>query len=221
MNPEVMLAQFGKEDVPATTSLNVAEVFGKRHKNVLRAIESMECSEEFRRLNFEPSTYTNEQGKEQPMYVMTRDGFTILVMGFTGRPAMQYKEAYIKAFNRMEKELERLRAEEQKKLVAREAGKLARRTLTDEIRDSGEVERMHGHAYSTYTQLIHKAALGEPVKKTRERLWLGKKDNIRDRLTAQELKRIEGAERTAAGMLAMGATYDLVKATLSSIPQLT
>lgn len=88
-----------------TTSNQVAEHFGKLHKNVLRAIQNMECSDGFRRLNFEPSSYVNEQGKEQPCYRLTRDGFAFLAMGFTGKEAAQWKEAYINAFNKMEAEL--------------------------------------------------------------------------------------------------------------------
>ena len=91
------------------SSLKVAERFGKRHTNVLRAIESLELDDEFGRLNFEPSSYLNEQNKEQPCYNITRDGFAILAMGFTGPEAMKWKKAYIQAFNQLEQaHLERL-----------------------------------------------------------------------------------------------------------------
>ena len=92
---------------PITTSLNVADVFGKRHDNVLRDIQNLEAPAEFSLLNFEESTYINDRGKPQPMYQLTRDGFTILVMGFTGARAMQFKLAYIAEFNKMEAELTR------------------------------------------------------------------------------------------------------------------
>ena len=88
-----------------TTSLQIAEHFGKRHDTVLRAIRNMECSAEYRRRNFAESSYRNEQGKEQPCYRLTRDGFVFLAMGFTGKDAAQWKEAYITAFNKMEQEL--------------------------------------------------------------------------------------------------------------------
>jgi Rha family phage regulatory protein len=94
-----------------TTSLEVARYFGKEHKNVIRDIEKLECSEDFRRLNFEPSNYLNEQNKQQPMYKITRDGFTLLGMGFTGSVAMRFKESYIAAFNRMEEALQRIQRE--------------------------------------------------------------------------------------------------------------
>ena len=88
-----------------TTSLNVAEVFGKRHKDVLRAIKKIESSDNFSRLNFAPRDYVDERGKNQPMIEMTRDGFVFLVMGFTGKDAARFKEAYIAAFNKMERHI--------------------------------------------------------------------------------------------------------------------
>jgi Rha family phage regulatory protein len=88
-----------------TTSLNVASVFGKLHKNVLRDIERMECSNEFRRLNFEPANYSDAQGKPRDMVEITRDGFTFLVMGYTGQSAAQFKEAYIARFNQLQEQL--------------------------------------------------------------------------------------------------------------------
>ena len=91
----VEIMKFGKEEKSVVTSLDIAETFEKEHKNVLRDIRELECSEEFRRLNFEQSEYLNEQSHKQPMYLITRDGFTLLVMGYTGEKAMRFKEGYI------------------------------------------------------------------------------------------------------------------------------
>ena len=88
-----------------TTSLKVAEYFNKRHDNILRGINKLECSKEFRALNFEEASYLDEQGKLRPMFKMTKDGFIFLVMGFTGKAAAQIKEAYINAFNWMAEQL--------------------------------------------------------------------------------------------------------------------
>ena len=88
-----------------TESLIVAEVFGKEHKNVLRDIEELGCSAEFSRLNFEQSTYVNERGREYPRIIMTEQGLVLLVMGYTGDKAMEYKERYIAEFDRMRAEL--------------------------------------------------------------------------------------------------------------------
>jgi len=91
---------------PTTTSLDVAEHFGKLHKNVLRAIASLECSPEFHGRNFEPIQIDVDLGmgrtRKDPAFRLTRDGFTFLCMGFTGKEAAKWKEAYINAFNEME-----------------------------------------------------------------------------------------------------------------------
>lgn len=98
---------FIHNDKPVTDSLTVAEVFGKRHDNVLKDIRELGCSAEFRLLNFEESYYINQQGRQMPKYIMTEQGFTLLVMGYTGPKAMEFKEMYIAEFHRMREELQR------------------------------------------------------------------------------------------------------------------
>lgn len=92
-------------NTPTTTSLALSQHFGKLHKNILRDIESLECSAEFSELNFEPAEYIDAQKKPRPMYRITRDGFVFLAMGFTGKQAAEWKEKYIAAFNLMEQTL--------------------------------------------------------------------------------------------------------------------
>ena len=96
---------FIKRNQIKTTSINVGETFGKTHKNVLRAIENLDCSKEFHRRNFEPIFYEDSYGRKQQAYEITRDGFVFLAMGFTGKKAAQWKEKYIECFNLMEKTL--------------------------------------------------------------------------------------------------------------------
>lgn len=93
---------------PAASSLDIAKHFGKEHRNVLRDIEALQEGV----LNFEQTpmflktTYVHPQnGQEYPMYLMNRDGFTLLAMGFTGKEALEWKIKYINAFNAMEQEL--------------------------------------------------------------------------------------------------------------------
>ncbi|EAV8896099.1 transcriptional regulator [Salmonella enterica] len=88
-----------------TTSVAVAEYFRKLHKNVIQKIETLECSPEFNRLNFKPVDYTDAKGEKRPAYQITKNGFVFLVMGFTGKKAAAFKEAYIAEFDRMENEL--------------------------------------------------------------------------------------------------------------------
>ena len=155
MNELIILRR--KEAV--TTSLKVAEVFHKNHNHVLRDIEQLDCSDGFRRTNFGQSSYINEQNKEQPMYYITRDGFTFLAMGYRGKKAAQFKEAYINAFNQMEKALNERQSAEY--LEARAAGKIVRKEETDVIKKLVEYAKAQGsgHAdmlYVTYTRLANK-----------------------------------------------------------------
>ncbi|MCO4171833.1 Rha family transcriptional regulator [Aeromonas veronii] len=88
-----------------TTSLDLAEYFGKNHRDVLRKIETLDCSLDFIERNFALISYTDGLGRKKPCYQLTRDGFFFVAMGFTGRRAAEFKEAYIAAFNRMERQL--------------------------------------------------------------------------------------------------------------------
>lgn len=90
---------------PTATSLQVAEHFGKQHKTVLRAIRNLGCSAAFTERNLALSEFVDSTGRRLPMYHITRDGFALLAMGFTGKEAMRWKEAYITAFNAMEAKL--------------------------------------------------------------------------------------------------------------------
>lgn len=94
---------------PAVTSLDVSKFFEKRHGNVVRDIAQIVSNspEKFSRLNFELASYLDEQAKNRPMYIIYRDGFMLLVMGYTGKKALAIKLAYIEAFNAMEEELAR------------------------------------------------------------------------------------------------------------------
>ncbi|PAV02137.1 Rha family transcriptional regulator [Arsenophonus sp. ENCA] len=91
-----------------TTSQDVADYFGKLHKNVIQKIESLDCSREFMTANFSAVAVKIQAGfnkRDSKAYEMTKDGFVFLVMGFTGKKAAQFKEAYIAEFNRMEVKL--------------------------------------------------------------------------------------------------------------------
>lgn len=200
----VEIMKVNKEDVTVVTSLDIAETFGKEHKNVLKDIRELECSEEFGRLNFEQTSYTDSFNRKQPMYYITRDGFTLLVMGYTGEKAMRFKEAYIKQFNAMEKALfERIKE--------REKGIAVRQALTKALQQSNENERMHGHAYSTYTNLIYKSIFGKDAKHLREEYGIFKKDELRDCFSSEELQQVKKAEMLVSSLVEYGWGYDEIK----------
>ena len=88
---------------PTCASYHVADHFSKAHKDVLRAIDRVreECGQEFDRRNFTPIDYVDGKGRTYRAYCMTKDGFTLVVMGFTGSSATEWKVRYIEEFNRL------------------------------------------------------------------------------------------------------------------------
>lgn len=105
MSTELVFNNNGKV---LTNSVLVAKKFGKEHKHVLDSIRKIMTAENSAVLQmFEQSSYLNEQNKLQPMFIMNRDGFTLLAMGFTGKQAMEFKLDYIGAFNKMEETLKK------------------------------------------------------------------------------------------------------------------
>lgn len=102
----IELVVLGQNDQPVTTSVLVAQKFGKRHGYVIEAVRNLLDSTEKSAQFFIPSSYVDESGKENVMYVMNRDGFTLLAMGFTGKKALKFKMDYIAAFNAMECRIE-------------------------------------------------------------------------------------------------------------------
>lgn len=105
--PVVKLEFINDKQVPAVTSQQLAEAFGKQHAHVMRDIRetTAKCSKLFSASNFGLAEYLDEQGKSRPMYFMTKDAFTLLTMGYTGEKAMAFKIAYIARFNEMEEQL--------------------------------------------------------------------------------------------------------------------
>jgi len=88
-------------------SRDISSHFGKAHKNVLRDIDRLAdgLSDEFARLNFEPSDYIDQTGRKNRCFNLSRDGFTLLAMGFSGQSALDWKVRYLDAFNAMEREI--------------------------------------------------------------------------------------------------------------------
>lgn len=105
MKKEVNIVLDEKNNQLVVSSLQVAEDFGKEHKHVLEIIRKMTAENSALLDMFYESTYRSKQNKALPMYLMNRDGFSLLVMGFTGKEALDWKIKYIKAFNSMESQL--------------------------------------------------------------------------------------------------------------------
>lgn len=221
----VEVKKLNKKETIVVSSRDVAETFQKGHKEVLYAIEGrvsntersggvetknkgiipelIEGGEHHIEKYFILSEYES-RGKKYKEYLMTRDGFTILVMGFSGEKAMKFKVQYINQFNQMESML-------QGKLIEREKGIVVRQAFTKALQESNENERMHGHAYSTYTNVIYKSAFGKDAKELREEYGISKKDNLRDCLSEEELKQVQNAEMMVSGLMGYGWGYGEIK----------
>ncbi|MFG6383491.1 MAG: Rha family transcriptional regulator [Lachnospiraceae bacterium] len=207
--------KLNKREKVVVSSLDVAETFTyfeeenqreyvREHKAVLRAIRELKCSDTFRGEHFSPSTYTDSRGKEQPCEFMDKDGFTMLVMGFTDPKAIRFKEMYINQFNQMEELLKG-------KLIEREKGIVVRQAFTKALKESGEGERMHHMAYATYTDLIYRSLFGKSAKQFREEFGITKKDNLRDCFMEEELKQIQNAEMLVSALIGYGWGYGEIK----------
>ena len=199
------------------SSRQVAEHFGKEHRNVKRDIErliaetGMLKNEQTPEM-FQKSTYIHEQNKQEyPMYLMNRDGFTLLVMGFSGKEALKWKIKYIEAFNSMEQRLKLIEQQEIGRLIERMKGKEVRRTLTDAIKENVPETPHKRFMYKNFTDLAYKTVFGMNTKQMRYDRDLEKGDSLRDCFNEQELKQVKGAESVIKGFLDMGYSYSDVK----------
>lgn len=139
-----------------TSSLQVAKYFCKEHKFVLRAIRELECSYNFTQRNFAPCMYIsklrNGVKRKLPMYYLTRDGFTLLAMGFTGKVAAQFKEAYINAFNEMEEMLRSSKQSQYAEQLFRKQVKAFNEKMQKAIQSGRE---RHGEHYGRLAGELH------------------------------------------------------------------
>lgn len=196
-------------------SREVAPFVEKDHAHLLRDIrryvKAMEKAEKPKldsRSYFIPATYISEQGKEQPCFYCTEMGCEMVANKMTGDKGILFTAQYVQAFHIMRDELARRRE-------LRAIGKPIRRSLTDALRDSGEVERMKGHAYGTYTNLAFKLATGKTARQLRQERGTAKDARAVDILTAAELEVYQRKEAAIAVLLDAGLCYDTIKAVLA------
>lgn len=187
-------------DTARVDSLFVAELFEKNHKEVLRDIRKITdplsgLSEEFRQRNFAPSSYRNQQNKKQPCYFLTRDGFTMLVMGYTGQKAMQFKELYIKRFNEMEKVIKSL-------VAARQEFPL----LTDNIKLLHESPKPYH--FSNECDMLNRIVIGMTAKQFRIANGIDKGKSIRPYLSKKQIKMLEILQKVDVGLLVAFPEYE-------------
>lgn len=199
------------EEKLITTSRKIAETFEKRHADVLRDIETLQCSKEFTERNFALSSYKDKSGKSNKEYIVTKDGFTMLCMGYTGEKAMIFKERYIEAFNAMEKELRRIYTERQQWQIERDKGVVIRHILTDTIKLKVVESPNKRFAYPNYTKLIYKTLFGKSMSELKEQYGVKGKETIRDYLTSEELRQVESMEMLVSSLINCGWGYEQIK----------
>lgn len=176
------------QETARVDSRYVAKFFRKEHKNVLRDIRELDCSDEFRQLNYELTSDKDEQGKKQPCYTMTRDGFMFLVMGYRGKKAAKFKELYIQRFNEMEKTIKSL-------VEARQDFPL----LTETIRQAHEEPKPYH--YTNEADMINRLVLGMSARQYREAHGILKGESIRPHLTKEQLKQIDTLQKVDVGLV--------------------
>lgn len=204
LNPSYAL--YERKGQPFCSSRQVAETFGKEHKNVLRDIQTLGCSEDFNRLNFERVKFRDEKGEMRPEYLMTKDGFTILAMGYRGKKAMQFKEAYIKRFNEMENFI--------KGMIA---ARMDFPAFAEAVMDAHK-EPKHYH-FSNEADMINRIVLGVPAKAIREQYGLPKGASIRPCLDERQIAAIVALQRADIGLLAVVPEFDRRKQVLTAMYQ--
>ncbi|MBS6314149.1 MAG: Rha family transcriptional regulator [Ruminococcus sp.] len=171
----------------------MAKFFEKQHFHVLRDIAKITdtksgLSEEFIKNNFTTDTYKDSTGRKLPCCQMTRDGFTMLVMGYSGAKAMHFKELYIKRFNEMERFIKTL-------MLTRKEFPL----LTEQIRFIHKNPKPYH--YSNECDMINRIVIGMTAKKFRELNNIPKGESIRPYLTEEQLNSLEKLQIIDVGLM--------------------
>ena len=185
LNPNYGL--YRKDDKAFCDSLQVAETFRKKHYNVVRDIENLSCSQEFNTLNFEGINYRDNKGRTHKKYMMTKDGFTFLVMGYRGKEAAAFKEAYIKRFNDMAEYITVLQEVKEDFPEFTEAVRLAH----------SEPKPYH---YSNEIRMIYSIVLNQSVQSFKKTYGITD-ESIRNYLTSEQLHQFRRLQRMDIGLL--------------------
>ena len=158
------------KDAAVVSSFDVAERFHKRHDRVLRAIENLLMSMPKNGVvDFYKSSYVDAKGEKRKMYLMNRDGFSLLVMGFTGKDALKWKIQYIKAFNEMESYIKETIANRISQKKAMDVLAEANATQIDYIKANTIANKAVSNMYGE-KKMIKKADMTEEMLKDREKV---------------------------------------------------
>ena len=175
-------------DTARVDSLFVAKFFNKDHNHVLRDIENLDCSDEFRQSNFGQISYKDTYGRKQKAVAMTKDGFTFLVMGYRGKKAAKFKEMYIRRFNEMEQQIKTL-------VSARKGFPL----LTESIKLLHDEPKPHH--FSNECDMINRLVIGMSAKQFRQEHGIEKSGSIRPYLTDEQIRLLDILQKADVGLL--------------------
>lgn len=192
----VELGIFEKSDDVWVNSLDVARVFDKRHDNVMRDIDKIieDADSEFTVLNFEVSKYKDSSGKQNKQYKLSRKGFSLLAMGFTGKKAMEFKVAYINAFENMA-EL----------IFTRQHSKQGYKIMSEAVMHNIGNYR---EAYADEANRVNHAVLGMRSSDFRQLHGLKNGETPRDAVVQEKLSQIDTAQRLNASLIIAGIHGD-------------
>lgn len=199
------------EERLVTTSLKVAEKFEKNHQHILESIDKLTVENSTVANMFKLSKYKAENGHQYRMYEMDRDGFSLLVMGFTGEKALKWKLDYINAFNAMENELKRIYTERQQWQIERDKGVVIRHILTDTIKMKISESPYKRFAYPNYTNLIYRTLFGKSAKELEEEFGVKARENLRDFFTGEDLAEVQSMEMLISSLISCGWGYEKIK----------
>ena len=195
---------YQKNNTAFCSSLQVAHEFDKRHTDVLRDIQNLDCPQDFSERNFASAKYTDEQNKKRPMYLMTRDGFMFLCMGFRGRKAAAIKVAIIQRFNDMEAFIRDY-------LLTKDDFP----AFTQAIMDAHQEPK--SYHYSNEYNMINRIVLGMDAKHFREAHGIQDAKSIRPFLSDQQSKAIKKLQLEDIRLLYRGLDFNARKLFLEAV----
>jgi len=194
-----------KKDKVVATSRDVARVFNKRHDNVLRDIKKIK--EDMARINhlrseeidfekyFIKSTYKDSRGRKYPQYDLTRDGFMLLTMGFTGEEALMFKLAFINDYNKMEE-----------KLASLQELKLEYPALTEAIKDAHKEPKFYH--YTNENNLIYRIVLGMTAAEFKKKHGIKNEESLRPYLTKEQVDMVMDLQKYNTSLIKSGFSYE-------------
>ena len=191
------LGIFKKHNDAWVSSRNIAKLFGKEHFHVIRDIEEKVIpfvSEEFTQSNIGVSKYKDKSGKSNPQYLLNRKSFTLVVMGYTGKKAMDFKVSYIEAFEAMYEVIE-----------TRLLSKAGYKEMTAAIAQVYHADRQ---VFSAEANMINEIILGMKAKDFKAVNLIDDTGHTRDAIAQGKLEQLDKAQRLNAQLITAGMSFD-------------